>query len=346
MLGGTEANVGYAHDYGVIVYAMIPLALVQNCLASVIRADGSPTYAMVAMIVGAVLNIVGDAVAIFALRLGIAGAAYATIIGQFVSFVICIAYLFHSKTFRLSVKSFIPDVRVLGRICKLGSSSFFTQLCIVATTVANNVLFVRYGYEWNAAYGGDVALAAFVVIMKLFQIVLNIAIGIAVGAQPIVGYNYGAGKFDRVRKLFALCLLSTGAACLLFSLAFEAFPAAVIGIFGGANGEGEFSALYMEFAVPCIRIYLMLITLCCLQKVSAIFLQSMGIAALAAPLSFLRDLLLMVFAFTLPLALGVMGVVWAAPVADTVAFLITLPAIVWVLRGSFSRRKKDDLPPL
>ena len=332
LLGGTEANLPLAHEYGMIIYAMIPLALVQNCLAAIIRADGAPRYAMIAMIVGAVLNIIGDPIAIYCLHLGIAGAAWATISGQFVSFVICVAYLWRSKTFKLSLGSFVPDFKVLGNICRLGLSSLFTQLCIVATTVVNNVLFVKYGYAWNAQYGGDVALAAFVVIMKLFQIVLNVAFGIAMGAQPIVGYNYGAKKYERVKRLLVLVLLWTGGLCLLFTLFFEAVPQLFIAMFGGTAGEGEFTALYREFAIPCLRIYLMFITFGCLQKVCAIFLQSMGLAKLAAPLSFLRDILLIVFAFLLPLGLGVMGVAWAAPLADAVALLLTAPVMIWLWR--------------
>ena len=142
LLGGTEANIGYAHDYGMIIYAMIPLALVQSCLAAVIRADGAPRVAMLSMVTGALINIAGDPIAIYALHLGISGAAWATIIGQFVSLVICLIYLARSKTFKLSAKSFLPDFKVLGRVCQLGLSSLFTQLCIVATTVVNNVLFI------------------------------------------------------------------------------------------------------------------------------------------------------------------------------------------------------------
>lgn len=192
MIGATDANLVMAHDYGFIIYAMMPLALVQNTLASIIRADGSPKYAMGAMLVGAVINIIGDPVAIFVLDLGIKGAAYATILGQFASFLICVAYLLKSKTFRISVESFRLDFTQLKKIMVLGTSSLLTQLSIVVITVINNILLVRYGAM--SVYGADVPLAAFAVIMKLFQIVLNIAIGIAVGAQPIVGYNYGAGK--------------------------------------------------------------------------------------------------------------------------------------------------------
>lgn len=341
LLGGTKANIAYAHTYGMIIYAMIPLALVQSCLASIIRADGAPGYAMMAMVVGAVLNIIGDPIAIYALKLGIAGAAWATIIGQFVSFLLSVAYLFRSKTFRLKLSSFLPDLKILLRVCQLGLSSLFTQLCIVATTIANNVLFVKYGNQWNAEYGGDVSLAAFVVIMKLFQIVLNVAIGIGVGAMPLVGYNYGAGQYGRVKKLLKLIVLWTGGICLMCTVFFEAAPRAIISVFGG-SGSGEFNELYMQFAVPCLRIYLMFIAFTCLQKVSSIFLQSMGMVKLAAPLSFLRDILVILFASLVPIGLGVMGVVWAAPIADAAAFIVTAPIMVWIYMKL--KRMEKDMP--
>lgn len=314
-IGATQANLALAHDYGFIIYAMMPLALAQNTLASIIRADGSPRYAMGAMLVGAVLNIIGDPVAIFGLGLGIRGAAYATILGQFVSFLICAAYLRKSRSFRLSLASFRPALPQLKRVMALGTSSFLTQLSIVVITIVNNILLVAYGAQ--SVYGEDIPLAAFVVIMKLFQIVLNIAIGIAAGAQPIVGYNYGAGHYDRVKALLKLILTWTTLVCILCTVLFESIPLVFIRMFG-ADGE-----LYTQFAVQCLRIYLSLILFTCLQKVCAIFLQSIGHAKTAAPLSVLRDLFLILFSLLLPREAGVTGVFWAAPTADLIAIVIT-----------------------
>lgn len=294
---------------------MIPLALVQNTLASIIRADGSPRYAMCSMVVGAVINIIGDPVAIFVLGLGIKGAAYATILGQFVSFIICVFYLTRSKTFKISLKSFRLNAGILKRIMALGTSSLLTQLSIVVITVINNILLVKYGAA--SVYGADIPLAAFVVIMKLFQIVLNIAIGIAAGAQPIVGYNYGARQFDRVQELLKLIIKWTVIVCVICTILFEAFPLLFIKMFG-ADGE-----LYTQFAVLCLRIYLSLIIFTCVQKVCAIFLQSIGHAKTAAPLSILRDVLLIIFSLIFPIFGGVTGIFWAAPIADIIAIFIT-----------------------
>ncbi|MGP8312598.1 cytidylate kinase family protein [Enterocloster aldenensis] len=302
-----------ASAYGNIIYAMIPLALVQNCLASIIRADGSPKVAMSAMFTGAIINIIGDPLLISIM--GIEGAAVATILGQFVSFLICASYLFHPKNFKIILKSFIPQKKLLGNIMALGTSSFLTQFTIVVITVINNILLVEYGAM--SPYGVVIPLSAFVVIMKLFQIILNIAIGIAAGAQPVVGYNYGAQQYSRVRELLKLILKYTAIVCIIATVFIEVFPNLFIRMFGS---DGE---LYMDFATGCLRIYLSLILFTCLQKVSAIFLQSIGKAHLAAPLSMLRDVLLILSSLIVPVKFGVTGIFWAAPIADVIAFVIT-----------------------
>lgn len=318
MIGATEENIGMAHDYGVIIFAMMPLAMTQNALAAVIRADGSPRYSMVAMIIGAVINIVGDPICIH--FWGIRGAAVATIAGQLVSFVICAAYLFRSRNFKINASSFKPDGALSRRIMALGVSSLLTQLFIVIITVMNNILLVKYGAM--SQFGADIPLSAFVVIMKLFQIVLNIALGIVVGAQPIAGYNYGAGNFGRVRELLKLVLKWTAIVCLVCTVLFEAVPGVFIRMFGSD------SELYLQFANRCLRIYLSLILFTCVQKVCAVFMQSIGHAKQAAPLSALRDVLLIVFSLIMPRMLGVSGVFWAAPIADLIAMAITAAVMV------------------
>lgn len=312
-----------ASAYGKIIYAMMPLALAQNCLASIIRADGSPKFAMAAMFTGAIINIIGDP--IFISFMGIEGAAAATILGQFVCFVMCAAYLFRSRNFKVNARSFIPQGKLLGNIMALGASSFLTQLSIVVITIINNILLVEYGAI--SPYGVVIPLSAFVVIMKLFQIILNIAIGIAAGAQPIVGYNFGAKQYTRVRELLKLILKYTAIVCIIATVLIEAFPGLFIKMFGS---DGD---LYMEFATGCLRIYLSLILFTCLQKVSAIFLQSIGKAHLAAPLSLLRDVLLIVSSLIVPAKLGVTGIFWAAPIADVIAFVITLFVILRIWKS-------------
>lgn len=323
LLGAKDAEtLRLASAYGRIIYAMMPFALVQNCLASVIRADGSPKVAMGAMFAGAIINIIGDP--LFISFIGIEGAAAATILGQFVSFLICALYLLRSENFKVNIRSFIPQKKLLCKIMALGASSFLTQLSIVVITVVNNILLVEYGEI--SPYGVVIPLSAFVVIMKLFQIILNVAIGIAAGAQPIVGYNFGAKQYSRVRRLLKLIYKYTAIVCMIATVLIEAFPAYFISMFGS---DGE---LYMEFATGCLRIYLSLILFTCLQKVSAIFLQSIGKAHLAAPLSLLRDVLLIVSSLIVPVKFGVTGIFWATPVADVIAFLVTSFVMLHVWR--------------
>lgn len=323
-LGATEATIELTRDYGNIIFLMMPLALVQNTLASIIRADGSPKYSMGAMMAGAVFNMIGDPVAIFLLDWGIKGAAIATIAGQFISFVICSAYLWKSRVFRVKLADFIPSWRYLKPVLPLGMGSFLTQLCIVITTIVNNVLLKSYGAQ--SAYGPDIPLSAFVVIMKLFQIVLNIACGITAGALPIMGYNYGAKLYDRVKKTFKLVALSTLTVCVIATALFEGAPLAFIRLFGAGDDQ-----LYTTFAVHCLRIYLALLIFTCLQKACAMFLQSIGHAKAAVPLSILRDVLLIALSLIIPMQQGVTGIFWAAPVADVLAMAVTVVVVrkVW-----------------
>lgn len=332
VLGATEATIELTRDYGSIIFIMMPLALVQNTLASIIRADGSPKYSMAAMMVGAVINMIGDPVAIFVLGWGIKGAALATILGQFVSFLICIAYLRRSRVFRVQASDFVPSWRALKPVLPLGAGSFLTQLCIVATTVANNILLKSYGAR--SSYGPDIPLSAFVVIIKLFQIILNIACGITAGALPIMGYNYGAKLYSRVKETFKLVVLSTLTVCVIATVLFESVPMVFVQMFGTDGG-----ALYSAFAVACLRIYLSLVIFTCLQKACAMFLQSIGHAKAAVPLSVLRDILLIALSILMPMQMGIMGILWAAPVADAVAIAITAAVVlkVWWQMGTDGR---------
>lgn len=330
LIGATDATLPMAWSYGTIFFAMMPLAMIQNGLASIIRADGSPQYAMLAMIVGAIINLTGDPLLIFVLGWGIQEAAIATIVGQFVSFLLCFAYLFRAKNFKVTAASFLPRWDILSRVMMLGTSSLITQLSIVVITILNNILLVRYGAQ--SVYGSDIPLAAFVVLMKLFQIVLNIAIGLAAGAQPIVGYNYGSGKWNRVTKLFWMVMGWTFGLSLLCTLSFECFPTFFIDLFG-ADSE-----LYVEFACNCLRIYLSLLPLTCMQKGCAIFLQSIGHGKASAFLALLRDGLLIVFSLVVPMFLGLEGIFWAAPCADVLAFAVTLP----VMASSLKKLKGEE----
>lgn len=202
--------------------------------------------------------------------------------------------------------------------------------------MVNSILLKTYGAQ--SEYGPDIPLSAFVVIMKLFQIILNIACGITAGALPIMGYNYGAKLYNRVKDAFKLVAVSTTTVCAIATILFEALPPAFIRLFG-ADGE-----LYTTFAVHCLRIYLSLMPFTCLQKARAMFLQSIGHAKAAVPLSILRDMLLIVFSLVIPMRMGVTGIFWAAPAADLTAMAITAVVIarVWKQLGNSVAREPES----
>ena len=317
--GATENNRPYAEDYFDVIVIGIPFFILTNGLNSVIRADGSPKFAMMSMLVGCIMNIILDPVAIFVLHWGVTGAAIATIAGQIVSAILSLGYLLHTRSFRLQKNSFRLRGQLLGKILPLGISSLLTQLSIVVIMGVMNTTLVKYGAQ--SEYGADIPMTVMGIVMKVFQIVISFAVGLAAGCQPIVGYNYGAGAFDRVRKIYRKMILVEIIIGAIATLAFELLPIPIIRIFGSEN------ALYEQFAALSFRIYLACILLCCIQKATSIFLQSLGKPVMSMSLSLLRE-----FVLSVPLILllpqlvnpGVVGPLYAGPIADVISFLIAI----------------------
>ena len=284
-----------------------------NAMNSVIRADGSPQFAMCSTLIGCVINVILDPVAIFVLGWGMRGAALATITGQIVSALLAAYYLFKPKSFRLERSCFKPDGEILKHILPLGISSFLTQISIVVIMAVMNNVLVIYGAQ--SKYGSDIPLTVVGIVMKVFQIVISVVVGIAAGAQPIVGYNYGAGLWRRVKLIFRTMMMAQLCVGLVSMVCFELFPVQIISVFGSEDG------LYNEFAVLAFRIFLGGIVLCCIQKSCSIFLQSIGRPALSMLLSLLRDFVLSVpLALVLPAFFGVTGTLYSGPAADVVSF--------------------------
>ncbi len=325
--GATENNIAYARQYFDIIVIGLPFYIFTNGMNSIIRADGSPQYAMVSTFIGCILNLILDPLAIFVLGWGVQGAALATIIGQIVSAAVCFAYLFRSKAFKLSAVSLVPS-KLMGRILPLGISSFLTQLSIVVIMGVMNSTLVRYGAL--SEYGADIPMTVMGIVMKVFQIVIAFVVGVAAGVQPIVGYNYGAGHYDRVRQIFKVmmrCEIIIGAVA---TLAFELFPVQIISLFGSE------SELYNRFAAYSFRIFLSAMILCCVQKASSIFLQALGKPVQSMTLSLLREFVLSVpLVLILPRVggLGVMGPLYSGPIADLVSCAAAVVLVTAVLRS-------------
>lgn len=325
--GATENNLPYAVAYFNVITIGIPFFVFTNGINSVIRADGSPKFAMVSTLVGCVMNVILDPIAIFVLHWGVTGAALATIAGQIVSALLGVYYLFHTKSFRLSRASFSLRGRLLRRLLPLGVSSLLTQLSIVVIMGVMNTTLVTYGAL--SVYGADIPMTVVGIVMKVFQIVISLVVGIAAGCQPIVGYNYGAGNADRVKQIYKTMVIAEVIIGILSTLAFMLFPVQIIRLFGSE------SDLYNQFAALSFRIYLSTILLCCLQKASSIFLQSLGKPILSMTVSLLRDFILIVpLVLVLPhvFDLGVIGPLYSAPIADCIAFIVTAVMMYGVMK--------------
>ena len=333
LFGASEQTMEMAVQYFRIVAAFFPFYLLLNVMNSMIRADGSPAYAMSAMLLGAITNIILDPVFIFGLKWGIAGAAWATAIGQVASFVMCAIYFFKPKSFVLTKRSFIPDKAILRKTISMGAATFVTQISIVVMSLVCNMTLFHYGEL--SKYGPDIPISVFSIQTKVYTVVCNIVTGIVLGGQPIFGYNYGARKMDRVRKTYKIVLSATLIVGIVSTLIFQICPEVVIGIFG----KGD--VLYQEFAIKTFRIYLSLMTITCLVKMTAVFFQSIGKSFHAVVASLIRDIVCFVpMAIVLPsileaktAGLGIDGILYAAPIADLVALVVILGLTVSFFRN-------------
>lgn len=307
----------FTEQYYKIILCGTPFYMFASAMASIIRASGAPTYSMISTIIGAIINLIFDPILIFVFNLGVQGAAIATIAGQIVSACLCAIYFRKPKLMDLNKECFIIDTKVLGKLLKLGISSFITQVSIaIITIVANNVVGTIGGENATDAGG------ALGIVFKIFAIVLAFSLGVAVGGQPIIGFNYGAKQYKRVLETYKLILIANIIIGAISMLLFELAPNFIVSLFGGHANNMEF---YQEYACLSFRIYLGGILLCCIQKASCIFLQSIDKPYKAMILSLMRDVIILVPGVCI---LGLCGnlytMLWAGPVSDIGAFIVTV----------------------
>lgn len=288
---------------------------------------------MFATLGGAVLNIILDPVFIFGCRWGMMGAAVATVAGQVLTAALSVWYLFHMKAIKLEKKSFRPDKAVIVRFLPLGVCSFLSQISLVAAMAAINNMIRKYG-SLDPIFGqtqyAQIPMAVVGIVMKFFQIVISIVVGMAAGCIPIVGYNIGAGRKDRAAQLFTRLLIAETLVGVVALLIAELLPGQLIRIFGASNESGY----YTEFALKAFRIYLCMLPLACVNKASFIYLQSLGKALLSTLLSMVREVVFGVgFALLLPVFFGLDGVLYSMPVSDVLTFVISCVAIVFTYRS-------------
>lgn len=315
--GATKKNIDYAREYYRYIVPGIPFLLISNALGAVIRADGSPKFALYSNLAGCVVNLILDPIAIFVLDWGMMGAAVATVIGQALVGIMSIWYLFNARTFTLKKQDFKPRAKTMGRIISLGTSSFMTQASLVLVMAAMNNTIVHYGAMTK--FGPDIPLTSIGIVMKVFAIVNSVTVGVAIGIQPIVGYNFGAGKLDRVRELYKKMLITELLIGLVSLICFECFPTQIVSIFGKGN------ALYEEFAALTMRVYLSGIIAYCLQKGCSLFMLALGKPMLSSLLTMLREIVLHIpLILFMPMAFGLNGVLISAPASDIGSFIAAI----------------------
>lgn len=321
LFGCTDALREYALGYGYFISIGLAFMMIGTTLNSIIRADGSPKYAMSSMIIGAILNIILDPIFIFVFKMGVEGAAIATSISQFVTFVINIVYIKKFKSISIKKSDFKLKLNLVKQVATLGISSFITQMAIVIVMAFENNLLGKYGAE--SEFGSEIPITVLGIVMKISQILNSIIIGIAAGAQPIVGYNYGAEKYDRVKKTLKTVLgLSIVVSTIAFIL-FQTIPDKLILIFGSGD------TLYMEFACIAFRTYLMLVICNGVQIPAGIFFQAIGKGVKSAFISLSRQILFLIPAMLLFGHLfGIHGVLFAGPFADGLAFIIASTLLI------------------
>ncbi len=315
----------FANQYFVVICSGLPFYMIGQGLNGAIRADGSPKFAMVCTLSGAVANIILDPVFIFAFGMGVKGAAIATVIGQALTFVMSIFYLFRSKNFRLSFKSLKPNFALLSRIELIGIASLIVQLSIVIIIAVVNNMISKYGYETFAstgeAFGSVIPLAVIGIVMKVFGIVISVVIGISLGGQPIIGFNMGAKNVVRVKETIRVILRLVLALGIVVFLIFELLPDLVISIFGKGN-----SPEYIEYARLCIRIFLSGIIMTCFIKSVAIILQATGKSIKSTLLAMLRDLIIFVPAALIlaTASRNIVTMLWSALISDAFSFVVAV----------------------
>ncbi len=319
--GASDNILNMAVEYANVVALFLPVYMLSNMMGAAIRADGSPNWAMASIVIGAVINIFLDYLFIFVFRWGMFGAALATGIGQAVSFLIALIYFFNTKTFKLTLKSFVPDFKAFSGAFKLGISTFITQITIVVIVIVCNMTLAKYGAM--SQYGADIPIAILGIESKVFTIVVNIVVGIVLGCQPIISYNMGARNYTRVRKIYNAILLCTVIVGIVATLLFQFAPRFIISLFGEPTNIPN-PEDYWVFGEKTFRIFLGLVLFTCITKMTSIFFQASGKPVQATIVSMIRDLIFFVpLVLIMPVFWGIDGALFASPIADLVAMIIT-----------------------
>lgn len=315
--GSSKSVLPYAMTYTRITAIGFPMVILTAGGGHLIRADGSPNMSMMCNLIGAVINTVLDAIFVFGMNMGMAGAALATIIGQFVSAVVVIVYMFHYKTVKLQKKHLVICSKYIVRVAALGGSPCSNQVAMMVVQIILNKSLKHYGSL--SVYGEDIPVACVGIITKVNQMFFSFVIGLSQGLQPIASYNYGAGKFDRVKSAYKKSILCGFTMCIIAFAMFQIFPRQIISIFGKGDET------YYRFAINYFRIFLFCTCVNCLQPITSTFLTAIGKPKGGMFLSLTRQIIfLLPLIVILPLIMGIDGIMYAGPIADGLAAVVAV----------------------
>lgn len=321
LFGATPDVIDYACTYTRITSIGFPFLIITIGGSNLIRADGSPKFSMLCNLVGAIVNTILDPLFIFVFHMGMAGAALATITGQILSFALVVFYLRGFKTLPLSLSDLKPNMACWARIAALGATPAFNQVAMMVVQIVMNNTLTHYGS--NSVYGSDIPLACAGIISKVNMLFFSFVIGISQGLQPIVSFNFGAQKYDRVKDAYKKAVFAATAISIVAFLCFQFFPRQIIGIFGSGSEE------YLHFAERYFRIFLFFTFLNGIQPVSSNFFTSIGAPKKGIFLSLTRQIIfLLPLLLIFPYLFGIDGVMYTAPIADLAAASVSIVMVV------------------
>lgn len=337
LFGATEQSISYCLEYGGPIILGSTFLAIDNAFTPIIRADGRANVSLIGMLIGCITNVILDPIFIFVFKWGVGGAAWATIIGQFLNAVYFIVCMKRCKTVKLKKEHFKLNGKICGKMCLLGVSSFITQFALVIVIATVNNTLKKCGAM--SIYGEDIPVSAMGIVMKVSQILVSVVLGLATGILPIVSYNYGSKQYDRVKKLYKYALLIGTIVMSVSCLVLELFPAQIVSIFGRQN------ELYMDFAKQCMQIYMAATFSVGVSIVTGIFFQSIDKPIQSMVLSLLRQIVILVPAvILLGLSGNVINVLWAGPISDGASCIASLIAIIgcWksIFKNEYTNKKQ------
>ncbi len=335
VFGCTDSVYKYALDYGRIIVLGAPFMIIYSSLSSIIRSDGSPKYSMQMLVIGAIINIILDPIFIFYFNMGVKGGALATILGQIVSFIMAIRYLFKIKSVKLAKKDFKLDKDIF-KILSLGLSSFITQITVLVLFIFMNNVMTKLGT--NSRFGSDIPLSVYGIISKVNSLYISTVIGISIGAQPIIGYNYGAGNKKRVQEVLRKVLITNFTIGIIFNILFVLFPREIANIFISKSDPSY--KLFIDFAKLMCHSFILVCGLNALEMTTSVLLQSLGKVFKATMLAFTRQIILLIpisLILGLVLNMGIYGVLYAGLIADTLTFILA----IFVFMSEYKILSKD-----